>query len=112
MSIGFAEEVAYVRELGHLSEADVARATGTGRSTVGAWLRGTRQPTGERLERIAELSALVERLARVMEPEYVAVWLHKPIPAIGDDKALDVLARGEYRRLSVLVAELESPVAS
>ena len=59
--------------VGHLSEAGVARATGSGRSTVGAWLRGTHQPTVQRLERIAELSALVERLARVMEPEYLAV---------------------------------------
>lgn len=107
-----AQEIRYVRELGGLSEQDVATATGTGRSTVGAWLRGTRRPTGVRLDRIAELSALVERLARVMEAEYVPVWMHKPIPALGDDKPLDVLARGEYRRLSALVAELESPGAA
>jgi len=112
MSVGFAEEVSYVRELGHLSEQDVALATGVARSTVNAWVRGSRQPTGERVERIAELSALVERLARVMEPSYVAIWLHKPLSALGDDKALDVLARGDYRRLSTLVAELEYPVAS
>ncbi|HEY5411234.1 MAG TPA: helix-turn-helix transcriptional regulator, partial [Caulobacteraceae bacterium] len=110
MTIAFAEEVTYVRELGHLSEQDVAAATGVARSTVNAWVRGSRQPTGERAARIAELSALVERLVRVMEPSYVAVWLHKPLPALGDDKALEVLARGDYRRLSALVAELESPV--
>jgi len=107
-----AAEVAYVRELGRLTEQDMARATGTGRSTVGAWLRGTRHPTGVRLERFAELSALVERLARVVEPEYLSIWLHKPIPALADDTPLDVLARGDYRRVSALVAELEFPVAS
>jgi transcriptional regulator with XRE-family HTH domain len=112
MTVAFAEEVAYVRELGHLSEQDIARATGAGRSTVGAWLRGTRQPTGERAERIAELAAMVERLARVVDPTYVAVWLHKPLTVLDDDKPIDVLARGEYRRVSALIGELESPVAS
>ena len=112
MAVAFAHEVAYVRDIGGLSERDVARATGAGRSTVGAWLRGTRAPTGERAERIAELSALVERLARVMDPDYIGVWLHKPLRPLGDDKPIDVLARGDYRRLSALVAELESPVAS
>jgi transcriptional regulator with XRE-family HTH domain len=106
-----AEDVSYVRQLGRLSEQDVAKATGTGRSTVGAWMRGTRRPTGVRLERFAELSALVERLARVMDHEYLPIWLHKPVPALGDDKPLDVLARGDYRQLSALVAELESPGA-
>ena len=107
-----AQDVAHVRELGRLSEQDVARATGTARSTVGAWMRGTRQPTGVRLERFAELSALVERLARVMDPEFLPLWLHKPVPALGDDKPLDVLARGDYRRVSTLVAEMESPGVS
>lgn len=107
-----AQEVAFVRDLGHLSEQDVATATGTGRSTVGAWMRGTRRPTGARLERFAELSALVERLSRVMDPEYLPLWLHKPVPALGDEKPRDVLAQGEYRRLSAVVGELESPGAS
>ena len=52
MTVAFAEEVAYVRAELHLSEQDIARATGAGRSTVGASrLRGTRQPTGDRAER-------------------------------------------------------------
>jgi transcriptional regulator with XRE-family HTH domain len=107
-----AQEVAYVRELAHLSEQDVARATGTARSTVGAWARGTRRPTGARLDRFAELAAVVDRLVVVMDPDYVPIWLHKPVPALGDEKPIDVLARGDYSRLSLLVSELESPVAS
>lgn len=112
MAVGFAAEAARVRELGRLSDQDLARVTGAGVSTVGAWLRRTRTPTGVRAERIAELSAIVERLARVMQPDYIAVWLHKPIAALDDDKPIDVLARGEYRRVSALIAALETPVAS
>lgn len=112
MAVGFAIEVARVRDLGRLSDRDIARVTGVGTSTVGAWLRRTRTPSGVRAERIAELSAVVERLARVMRPDYIPVWLHKPIAALDDDKPLDVLARGEYRRVSALIAALETPVAS
>jgi transcriptional regulator with XRE-family HTH domain len=112
MSMAFAEEVGHARDLGHLSEGDIARATGAAPSTVRAWLNATRRPTGVRADRIAELSALVERLARVIDAEYIPVWLHKPVPALDDDKPLDVLARGDYRAVSRLVAALESPVAS
>lgn len=109
MTTAFAEEAARIRETGHLTDRDIARATGAGVSTVGAWLRGTRSPRGERAERVAELSAIVERLARVMEPDYIPVWLHKPVPALGDEKPIDVLGRGEWQRVARLISELESP---
>lgn len=108
MAVGFAIEVARLRDLARLSDRDIARLTGVEASTVRAWLRRTRTPSGVRAERIAELSAVVERLARVMRPDYIPVWLHKPIAALDDDQPLDVLARGEYRRLSVLIAALDS----
>ena len=112
MDTAFVREATYVREVGHLSDRDIARATGAGRSTVGAWMRRARTPSGVRAERLAELSAMVERLARVMDPDYIPVWLRKPAAALGDDKPLDVLARGDYRRLSRLISELESPTFS
>jgi transcriptional regulator with XRE-family HTH domain len=109
MATAFAEEAARLRETGHLSDRDIARATGAGVSTVGAWIRGTRSPRGERAERVAELSAIVERLARVMEPDYIPVWLHKPVPALDDDKPIELLARGEWKPVARLVSSLESP---
>lgn len=112
MDTAFAREVAYVREVGHLSDKDIARATGAGVSTVGAWMRRARTLSGVRAERLAELSAMVDRLARVMDPDYIPVWMRKPVAALGDDKPLDVLARGDYRRLSRLISELESPTFS
>lgn len=112
MTQAFAEEAMRARDLGHLGERDIARATGVAPSTARAWLAGTRRPTGVRAERVAELSALVERLARVLEPDYIAVWLHKPIVSLDDAKPIDVLARGDYRAVSRLVSALESPVAS
>ena len=81
-------------------------------STVGAGLRRTRSPRGERAERLAELSAIVDRLALVMEPSYIPVWLHKPVRALEDEKPIDVLAKGEWQRVARLVSGLESPTFS
>jgi hypothetical protein len=103
----FVREAAFVNEVGHLSDADIARATGAAASTARAWLAGTRAPTGARAERLVELSALVERLTRVMDPSYIAVWLRKPVPALDDDKPLEVIGRGDYRRVARLVSALE-----
>ena len=76
---------------------------------MGAWLRRTRSPSGKHAERLVELAAIVERLARVMEPTYIPVWFHKPVPALGDEKPIDLLAKGGWRRVARLISELESP---
>ena len=111
-TVAYADEARYVRQVGHLSDRDIARATGAGLSTVNAWLRRARTPSGERAQRLVELSAMVERLARVISAEYIPVWLNKPVPALGEHKPLDVLAAGEYRRVGALISELEAPTFS
>ena len=103
----FIREAVYLHEIAQLTDADIARATGVARSTARAWLAHTRSPTGERAERLIELSALVERLARVMEPSYIAVWLRKPVPALAEGKPIDVIASGDYMRVAELVSALE-----
>jgi hypothetical protein len=42
-----------------------------------------------------------------MDPSYIAVWLRKPVPALDDDTPLDVIGRGDYRRVAKLVSALE-----
>src|SRR6201999_4318234 len=74
--------VAHIQEIGHLSAADIAHATGANETTVRAWLRGSRSPAGVRAERLAEPSAIVERLARLMEPAYVPGWMGQAVPLL------------------------------
>ena len=40
---------------------------------------------------------------------YIPVWLAKPIEALDDEKPLDLIGRGEYRRVARVVSELEDP---
>jgi hypothetical protein len=107
MATAFASEAEHIHETGHLTAGDIARATGTDESTVRAWIRGARSPRGERAERLAELSAIVDRLVFVMGAEYVPVWMKKPILALDDEKPLDLVGRGEYRQVLRVVSALE-----
>jgi transposase-like protein len=108
MTVGFTGEAVRLREVGHLAVADIARATGAEPSSVRSWLNETRRPTGERAERLVELSSIVERLAGVVEPEYIPVWLRKPNLALQEQKPIDVIASGRYRQVSAVLASLES----
>ncbi len=54
---------------------------------------------------------IVDRLTRVMEPDYIPVWLSRPIEALGDQKPLELIARGRVRTVARVVSELESPGA-
>jgi transcriptional regulator with XRE-family HTH domain len=106
-----ASEATRLGELG-LSDDDLARATGAARSTARAWLAERNTPTGERAERLIELMALVERLEQLIERDYITIWLRKPVPALNDDKPLDVIGRGDYRRVARIISELEGTTAS
>jgi transcriptional regulator with XRE-family HTH domain len=108
MATAFASEAAHIQEIGHLTVADIARATGANETTVRAWLRDDRSPSGTYAERLVELSSIVERLVRLMQPTYVPVWMRKPVPLLDDDKPLDVIAAGDYRRVSRVLAGLEA----
>jgi hypothetical protein len=90
----------------------LARATGADATAVRAWLPGTRSPSGRYAERLAELSSIAERLSRVARAEPIRVWLLKPGVALGDDKPLVVIARGDYRRVTQLISAVESPAVS
>jgi transcriptional regulator with XRE-family HTH domain len=112
MTLAYAEEAIHVHDTGHLSDREIARATGAAPSTVREWLARRSAPSGVRAERLAELSSLVERLARVIRPTYIPVWLSKPVPALDDDKPIDRIAKGDYRSVAQLISGIEDPGAS
>lgn len=111
-SPAFAKEAAFVHEEAHLSSEDIAAATGAAPSTARAWVALKRIPSGTRAQRIAELSSISERLLRVMDPEYIPVWMNKPVPALDDRKPIELISGGEYLRVARIVSALEEPVAT
>jgi len=47
-----------------------------------------------------------------MQADYIPIWLRRALEALDDEKPVEVLARGDYRRVAKLIAELEYPGAS
>ncbi len=111
MKAAFAEEATRLRRKAGLTADQIARATGAAPSTVRGWIGHHSEPRGVRAERVAELSAITERLGRVMPRSYIPVWLSKPIEALGFEKPLDVIAAGEYRKVARIISEIEDPGA-
>ncbi|MGH2744623.1 MAG: hypothetical protein ACRDN8_19505 [Thermoleophilaceae bacterium] len=111
MCVAFAEEAVRLRDSGGLSTDLIARATGAAPTTVRDWLNRRSSPTGTRAERISELSAITERLQRVIGADYIPVWLTKPVEALDDEKPIDLIARGDYLRVARLISSIEDPGA-
>jgi len=111
MKAAFAREALRLRQHSGLTAEQIGRATCAAPSTVRAWFVRRSHPTGERAERIAELSAITERLERVMPKSYIPVWLSKPLAALDDAKPLDVIAAGEYKRVAKVISSIEDPGA-
>jgi uncharacterized protein (DUF2384 family) len=105
-------EARRMRDVAHLSDALIAKATGARPSTVRDWFAGRSSPTGRRAERLIELSEMTDRLARVMQADYIPVWLQRPVPVLHDAKPIELLARGDYRPVAEVIAGLEYPGAS
>src|SRR6516164_9120453 len=98
MATAFTDEVVRIHEVARLSDAQIGSAVGAAPSTVRDWFARRSSPTGRRAERVAELAEIVDRLARVMEPDYIPVWLSRPIEALDDRKPLELIARGRVRQ--------------
>jgi hypothetical protein len=43
-----------------------------------------------------------------MRADAIPVWLNKPVPSLEHDKPVDVIARGDYRRVADVLAGLET----
>jgi DNA-binding transcriptional regulator YiaG len=108
----FNDEVARIHRAGRLSDRLIAQAVGAAPSTVRDWLACRSAPTGARADKVVALAEIVDRLTRVMDAGYIAVWMTKPIEALDDHRPLDLVAKGQARRVAQLVSSLEDPVAA
>jgi hypothetical protein len=61
------------------------------------------------IEAVAELTI---RLGRVMEPDYVMSWLRTGgIEALGGERPIDLIARGDIESVARVASSLEDPGA-
>jgi len=90
----------------------IARATGAQLDTVSGWIAGCATPTPDEAERISALASIAERLALLVQPGHIAVWLATANPILSGDAPLDRIAADDHRAVARLVSGLEDPGAS
>ncbi len=83
-----------------MSEAQIARATRADRATVAAWLERREAPGGLQAQRLTELVAFVQEMARNMRGETLAGWwLDGQVDVLDGANPLDEIAGGRYERM-------------
>ena len=90
---------------------DVARVTGATPRSVSRWLEGA-SPRRRAEERLLELKAVVDLLRRVLREEPAHLWIRSPNPDLDYDKPLDLIGRGEYRRVIGAILALAEGVTA
>ena len=99
-------------EGGVVDGPDVARVLGTSPRSVARWHRTGATPRRDTEERLAELKAVVDLLRTVLRDEPARLWLRSPNPELGYEKPIDLIERGEYRRvIGALLALAEGVTA-
>jgi hypothetical protein len=111
MAVSIAADAVRAHELGGLTEADIAVATGATEAIVRGWLTGRLAPAGEPAQRLHELATQVERLAGMIKRDAIAPWMRRSVPRLGGATPLDVFAAGGWRRIAEFISGLEDPPA-
>jgi putative toxin-antitoxin system antitoxin component (TIGR02293 family) len=95
-----------------IDTTDVARVLGTTSRSVARWQTDEVSPRRESEERLLELKAVVDLARRFLRPEPARLWLRSPNPELSYEKPLDLITRGEYRRvIGALLAMAEGVTA-
>jgi transcriptional regulator with XRE-family HTH domain len=94
-----------LRKLLQLSQEDFARLLDVRVRTVVRWEVGAAEPNPATRERLEYLLRLSNKLAKVIDREYIAQWLTTPNPEFLNQPPLD-LVQSQYGR-RVLEQELE-----
>jgi putative toxin-antitoxin system antitoxin component (TIGR02293 family) len=82
-----------------LDQAEIARVLQTNPRTVSRWLQRETAPRADARERLLELIAVLERLSIVLRPQAAHDWLFTPNPLLEHYKPVELLNRGDSRRV-------------
>jgi hypothetical protein len=80
-----------------MTEAQIARATEAEASTIRLSLQRRKAPAGLEAQRLTELVAFVQEMARNVRGDALAEWLDGAVDVLGGANPLDEIAGGRYR---------------
>lgn len=84
----------------------VARILEKDPKTVARWLRHDTLPRWQTREQLLALNVVLERLTQVIEPAATEEWLFTPLPTIDYERPVDLIRRGDHKRVLALIDAL------
>ncbi|MEJ7891479.1 MAG: hypothetical protein WKF94_02430 [Solirubrobacteraceae bacterium] len=106
----FAGRLRTAAERTDLDRSDLAHLVGTNPRTVARWMTQESSPRTEVRRRLLEVLAVLEQLSGVLEPQAAHDWLFSPNVLLEQQKPIDLLAEGEWRRILGLIDALAEGV--
>jgi len=107
MGDALVKELELIEERAALSPSDVAQVIGTSARTIYRWASGSAGPRAKARNRLLEIAAVVRSLSSVVSSDAANIWLHSPNPFLQYEKPIELLGRGEYRRVLAAVDALK-----
>ena len=98
-TIALADLLIALRERVPMSEPQIVRATRADRATVEAWLERREAPDGLHAQRLTELVAFVQEMARNVRGDALVGWLDGAVDVLDGANPLDELAEGRYKAM-------------
>jgi uncharacterized protein (DUF2384 family) len=81
----------------------VARILSKDTKTVRRWLTSQTAPRWEVKETVLALNVVLERIAAVVAPGTAEEWLFTPVPALDNNRPVDLIREGQYRQVLDLI---------
>jgi len=86
-----------------LDIASVARILNKDSKTVQRWLRYETKPRWDARELVLALNVVLERVSGIVEPASAEDWLYTPVPELDNRRPVDLIRKGESRRVLDLI---------
>ncbi len=106
----YAETIGRMSDRVRLRHEDVGRAVGASPRSVARWAEGKTGPRSKTRDRLFELSAVAQELGKVLKPDAGEAWLLTPNPMLDFDRPIELIPRGEYKRVLAAIEGMQDGV--
>lgn len=82
-----------------ITQAELAKAVGTGPRSVQNWASGNNTPRGRSAQRLLDVHAIVDILSDSYTPEGIDIWFHSRNRNLDMRRPIDLLTEGDFDRV-------------
>jgi DNA-binding transcriptional regulator YiaG len=82
-----------------ITQAELAKAVGTGSRSVQNWANGHNAPRGRSAEKLLDVHAIIDILSDSYTPEGIDIWFHSRNRNLDMRRPIDLLTEGDFDRV-------------